>query len=592
MPKRLLLADDSLTIHRVVELTFADEDFEVISVSNGNQAIEKINSAIPDIVIADVNMPEKDGYEVCAFVKNTPQFSSIPVLLLKGTFEPFNQERADSVRADGIIQKPFQSQTLIDKVNNILGLTSSSRPPMPAKTAERIQAEKITQPQPPFSPKPAPPVAPLKDFMPFSHPQAHPQQAPIPKPAPVPIREEHPGHTPISRPPIGVAPLGAPDAMPLKENIRPHTPPPSPHHPVPPKIPPFPAQPSPIGGGQVNAQSQIPPVPTAAPRPPQTPRPIVTAAPETDDSPFGIAAVHPPQPKAVVPKSSENELSKDAFEAGKEIYQTFAEPSEDSFKNNLEHGQIVDESLNESPAVYQGDHIVEAQTETPTSPPAPQIPSKAVKKLPDFSDALSDVSMAFNNMQRVDAKPEGYSPFEDSQPINVKPTLQEAPEGQWDSDLQSETVKAGEIVFSPESFEKQEEVESTPSPYEIEMPMVQDNQPMIAPEPEAIKSVEEFDQLNISSLSEENIQVSMDKPSIPSIPVKNDEIPKPTLDISQSEKAESVEDVASPTDIDALADKVAAKIIEKISAEAIKEIAWELVPGIVEKALRDKLNKS
>ncbi|MBN2135923.1 MAG: response regulator, partial [Acidobacteria bacterium] len=111
MPKKLLLADDSLTIHRVVELTFADEDFEVISVANGTLAIEKIEAVMPDVIIADVNMPEKDGYEVCAYVKNNPKFSSIPVLLLKGTFEPFNQERADEVRADGIIQKPFQSQT-------------------------------------------------------------------------------------------------------------------------------------------------------------------------------------------------------------------------------------------------------------------------------------------------------------------------------------------------------------------------------------------------------------------------------------------------------------------------------------------------
>ena len=73
MPHKLLLADDSVTIQRVIELTFADEDIQVIAVGDGRQAIERIRADRPDIVLADIGMPERDGYEVAAFVKGDPR---------------------------------------------------------------------------------------------------------------------------------------------------------------------------------------------------------------------------------------------------------------------------------------------------------------------------------------------------------------------------------------------------------------------------------------------------------------------------------------------------------------------------------------
>ena len=88
MPHKLLLADDSVTIQRVIELTFADEDVEVLAVGDGKQAIARVQSDRPDIVLADVGMPELDGYEVAAFIKKHPDLAHIPVLLLTGAFEP------------------------------------------------------------------------------------------------------------------------------------------------------------------------------------------------------------------------------------------------------------------------------------------------------------------------------------------------------------------------------------------------------------------------------------------------------------------------------------------------------------------------
>ena len=91
MRPKLLLADDSVTIQRVIELTFADEDVQVVAVGDGQQAIDRVRLDHPDIVLADVGMPELDGYEVSAFIKGDPALAHIPVLLLTGAFEPIDE---------------------------------------------------------------------------------------------------------------------------------------------------------------------------------------------------------------------------------------------------------------------------------------------------------------------------------------------------------------------------------------------------------------------------------------------------------------------------------------------------------------------
>lgn len=125
MPK-LLLADDSVTIQRVIELTFADENVQVISVGDGQEAIERVKADRPDIVLADIGMPERDGYEVASFIKGTPEFSHIPVLLLTGAFEPVDESRARSVGADGVLVKPFEPQMVIARVRELLDRKSDS----------------------------------------------------------------------------------------------------------------------------------------------------------------------------------------------------------------------------------------------------------------------------------------------------------------------------------------------------------------------------------------------------------------------------------------------------------------------------------
>ncbi|HKG22448.1 MAG TPA: response regulator, partial [Blastocatellia bacterium] len=113
MASKILLADDSITIQKVVNLTFADEGIDVVAVSNGEMAERRLGEINPDLVLADIFMPGKNGYELCEFIKQSPDFRDIPVILLVGAFEPFDQVEARRVRADAHLTKPFESRTLV-----------------------------------------------------------------------------------------------------------------------------------------------------------------------------------------------------------------------------------------------------------------------------------------------------------------------------------------------------------------------------------------------------------------------------------------------------------------------------------------------
>ena len=124
MPQTLLLADDSVTIQRVIELTFADQDIDVVAVSDGDQAIARLDAIPPDIVLVDVGMPGKSGYEVAAYVKQSPRLSHIPVVLLTGAFEPVDEALAAGAGCAGVLAKPFEPQMVIGRVRELLDASS------------------------------------------------------------------------------------------------------------------------------------------------------------------------------------------------------------------------------------------------------------------------------------------------------------------------------------------------------------------------------------------------------------------------------------------------------------------------------------
>lgn len=121
MTLKLLVADDSVTIQKMVRLAFGAEDAEVEAVTSGEAALEALRRFRPDIVMADALMPGIGGYELCARIREEPEFSRLPVILLSGTFEPFDPQEAERVGADGHLSKPFDTSELIDRVHSLAG---------------------------------------------------------------------------------------------------------------------------------------------------------------------------------------------------------------------------------------------------------------------------------------------------------------------------------------------------------------------------------------------------------------------------------------------------------------------------------------
>jgi len=144
MSKTILLADDSLTIQKVVELTFMEEDFDVVSVSDGDHALAKLGELTPALVIADVHMPGASGYDVCSQVKTA--HPGVPVLLLVGTFELFDEEEARTAGADAHLKKPFDSQELLQMVEGLVGSVADAAgepEPSPGEMAAPIETPEL-----------------------------------------------------------------------------------------------------------------------------------------------------------------------------------------------------------------------------------------------------------------------------------------------------------------------------------------------------------------------------------------------------------------------------------------------------------------
>lgn len=120
--RKLLVADDSVAYRKVIDLTFTDEGMDVTTVTDGQEAWESLEQSVPDIVLADVIMPGSiSGYELCRLIKQNERFRRIPVMLLVGLYEPFDEAEARRVGADDFVTKPFQSiRQLVSRVGSLL----------------------------------------------------------------------------------------------------------------------------------------------------------------------------------------------------------------------------------------------------------------------------------------------------------------------------------------------------------------------------------------------------------------------------------------------------------------------------------------
>lgn len=129
--RTLLLADDSVTTQRVIALTFSDEAFRVVTVSNGQQAIDSMAETRPDIVLAGTTLPHTNGYELADYMRSASALKDVPVLLLSGAFESVDAALLKASGARGVLEKPLEPSAVISRVRELLGL-EDARPTPPA----------------------------------------------------------------------------------------------------------------------------------------------------------------------------------------------------------------------------------------------------------------------------------------------------------------------------------------------------------------------------------------------------------------------------------------------------------------------------
>ena len=120
MTIRILVADDSITIQKIVAMAFENEDAEVEGIGDGQEAFDKVPDFKPDIVLADVDMPGLDGFELCQKIKGNSELANIKVLLLASDFEDFDEGRFKESQAENYISKPFKSDDIVQMVTQVM----------------------------------------------------------------------------------------------------------------------------------------------------------------------------------------------------------------------------------------------------------------------------------------------------------------------------------------------------------------------------------------------------------------------------------------------------------------------------------------
>src|SRR5207245_10545642 len=125
----ILVVDDSLSVRKFGERKLTEAGLEVALVSNGEEALKWLNNRRPDLVIADVIMPDKSGFEVCAFVKSNAALADTPVILVSGFVDEEVTRQAEACHADRILKKPFQGPDLRDRALELLSVRNDDSPP-------------------------------------------------------------------------------------------------------------------------------------------------------------------------------------------------------------------------------------------------------------------------------------------------------------------------------------------------------------------------------------------------------------------------------------------------------------------------------
>jgi len=148
---RVLLVDDSPHAQRMGERILSDEGFEVVTVSNADAALVRLEDVDPDVIVADTVMPGRTGYEICQYVKLSPRHRHVKVILTAGVLEPFEEERIRQAEADGSLKKPFEASALVGMVRPLAEASAAARADAAAaKPASQAVSKAPVAPAAPF----------------------------------------------------------------------------------------------------------------------------------------------------------------------------------------------------------------------------------------------------------------------------------------------------------------------------------------------------------------------------------------------------------------------------------------------------------
>ena len=157
----ILLADDSPHAQRMGERILREEGFEVVSLTDGDTAIVRLEDTDPDVILADVFLPGKSGFDLCRYVKSHPRHRHVRVVMTAGLLEPFDEAEAKLAGCDAILKKPFEASLLLRTIKPLVTEAQMGRKSAPSAAAPKPPKPAAAVPLPsPMPPKPARVAAP------------------------------------------------------------------------------------------------------------------------------------------------------------------------------------------------------------------------------------------------------------------------------------------------------------------------------------------------------------------------------------------------------------------------------------------------
>jgi CheY-like chemotaxis protein len=581
MPKKILLADDSITIQKVVELTFSDGDYEVTAVNNGAKAVQKLAEMRPDIILSDIIMPEKNGYEVCEYVKSHPDFRNIPVVLLTGTFEPFDPDRAEKAGCDAVVTKPFESQSLIHKVEELIAQAQSAPAAAPEPEPEAAASPWMDD----TAAEAAPSAFSTASYVPPPAPDAFTHDADIfgaaPSPGPttempfeVPQDDQFSGETRafprMSFDELQQMSVESPASIPEAA-----APPPPPPAPEPPPAPSPVASPwdEPAGGGFDFASPAPEPEaesPFGAPPPAEEFSGETRAFPRMSFDELQQMA-NAPQPgpaaeAAAAPQAEPEAPAASPFDASASPFDE--EPAAPAFGG-------------ETRAFPKMNFDDLQQMAASTPPPAAEIePAPWGEPAADDAPAFGGETRAFPKLDFSDFAPAAPDPQPEPQvaatPEPVpdfsapEPAPWNEPEPEAESPFAAQEPEPVESLWAPTAEPEEEQAPAAASPFAEPMPEDLPFATETTPEPEPEPAWS-------APVAAAEAAAEPDEPVVPPPALAPD---APPMSIARGGEL-SEEQV----------DRIARRVVELMSEQVVRNIAWEVIPDVAEMVVKERIRQ-